>query len=173
EAGRLTVYGDGQPDFQMSFFNQINFLKGFDLTFLFHWKEGGENINLTNFLTDGGGTTPDWSGDLDGDGVPNGRDRGDQFGPGAARFIEDASYVKLREVGLYYTLPQGLVDNSFGGVIERLKLGVSGNNLLLWSDYSSYDPEVSNFGTDPINANVEVTPFPSSRRIFFHVQVDF
>jgi TonB-linked SusC/RagA family outer membrane protein len=173
EAGRLTVYGDAQPDFQMSFFNQVNFLKNFDLTFLFHWKEGGRNINLTNFLSDGGGTTPDWSGDRDGDGVPNGRDRGDQFGPGAARFIEDASYLKLREVGLYYTFPELAIDNAFKGFVQGVKLGVSGNNLLLWSNYSSYDPEVSNFGTDPINASVEVTPFPSSRRIFFHLAVDF
>ncbi|WPP50070.1 SusC/RagA family TonB-linked outer membrane protein [Catalinimonas niigatensis] len=170
ESGRLTVFGDGQPDFQMSFFNQINFLRNFDLTFLFHWKSGGENINLTTFLTDGGGTTTDWSADSDGDGIPNGRDRTDEFGPGAARFISDASYVKLRELGLYYTLPQGVVENSF---IDRVKLGVSGNNLLLWSDYPSYDPEVSNFGSDPLNATVEVTPFPSSRRIFFHVQLDF
>ena len=173
ETGRLTIYGDGQPDFQMSFFNQVNFLKNFDLTFLFHWNKGGENINLTNFLTDGGGTTPDWSGDLDNDGVPNGRDRTDQFGPGAARFIEDASYVKLREVGLYYSLPATAVENTFKGFVSGIKLGVSGNNLLLWSDYSSYDPEVSNFGANPINANVEVTPFPSSRRMFFHLQVDF
>ncbi len=170
ETGRLTIYGDAQPDFQMSFFNQINFLQNFDLTFLFHWKSGGENINLSNFLSDGGGTTTDWSEDSDGDGVPNGRDRVDEYGPGAAQFIADASYVKLRELGLYYTIPQTLVENSF---IDRVKIGVSGNNLLLWSDYPSYDPEVSNFGSDPLNSTVEVTPFPSSRRIFFHVQLDF
>lgn len=168
----FTRYGDSQPDFQMAFFNQINFLKNFDLTFLVHWKQGGENINLSGFLWDAGGTAPDWSQDDDGDGVLNPNDP-DTRGTGAGRFVEEASYVKVREIGLYYTFPAEAVDNAFGGFVERVKIGASGNNLFLFSDYSSYDPEVSNFGTDPINATVEVTPFPSSRRVFFHVQIDF
>jgi hypothetical protein len=52
-------------------------------------------------------------------------------------------------------------------------VGVSGNNVLLFSDYKSYDPEVSNFGNNGISTGVEVTPFPSSRRLFFHLGVNF
>jgi len=163
-----TFYGDAQPDYQMSWYNEVSFLGNFELSFLFHYQKGGDNINLSNFLLDGGGNTPDWSGDDDGDGVVNGQDRG-PFNPG--RFVEDASYLKLREVGLYYTLPSEITSGIFSA--ERIRLGVSGKNLLLFSDYSSYDPEVSNFGAQPVAQSVEVTPYPSSRRVFFHINLDF
>ena len=84
-------------------------------------------------------------------------------------YIEETSYVKLREIGLYYTLPETFLGSAF----KRLRLGVSANNVLLWTSYGSYDPEVSNFGTQPISGNIEVTPYPSSRRLFFHIKADF
>jgi len=169
----FTVYGNAQPDFQMSFSNEFTLFRDFQVSFLFHWKSGGENINLTRLLTDSGGTTPDWNEDEDGDGVPNGRDRADQFGPGAAQFVEGSSYVKLREASLYYNLPSSFLENTLGGVLSDARIGVSGSNLLLFSDYSSYDPEVSVFGTQAIAQSVEVSPFPSSRRITFHLRLTY
>lgn len=166
--GRFTVYGDAQPDYQMAFGSDFKFFKNFTFSFLFHRSKGNDVINLSAFLTDLGGTTPDWNGDADGDGTPNGQDRA----PDASRFVEDGSYWKLREVGLYYTLPSSTVDNLFNGYIEGIKIGASGNNLLLWSDYTSYDPEVSQFSQDPVASSVEVTPFPSSRRVMFHINID-
>jgi TonB-linked SusC/RagA family outer membrane protein len=168
--GGLTVYGDRQPDFTMTWFNQINFLKNFDLSFLFHYQNGGEAINLSALLWDLGGSTPGWDEDPDGDGLGRGTERVVEWSGGnTGVYIEPTDYVKLRELGLYYTFPQ----SALPGPLERLKIGASVNNLLLWTDYSSYDPEVSNFGAQPISGNIEVTPFPSSRRIFFHVKMDF
>ena len=163
----LTFYGDAQPDYQMSWYNELNFLSNFDFSFLFQYSKGSDNIDLTGFLLDGGGNTPDWSQDDDGDGVPNGLDRG-PFNP--QQFVDDATYLKLREVGLYYTVPTNMVEN-LG--VERIRLGVSGKNLLVFSDYKGYDPEVSNFGAQPVAQSVEVTPYPSSRRVFFHINLDF
>ena len=173
-AGGFTVHGDRLADFQMTFLNQITLYKNLELSFLFHWKQGGDNINLSAFLWDAGGTTPNWDGDDDGDGVPNGRDRQAEWGEGnAGVYVQDASYLKLREIGLYYTLPQTLTSRVFNGLVERVKVGFSGNNLFLWTDYESYDPEVSNFGSRPITSNIEVTPFPTSRRMFFHLNIEF
>jgi len=168
-----TVYGDRQPDFQYSFISNINFLKNFDLSFVLQGQKGGNAINLSAFLWDDGGTTPDWDGDDDGDGVFNGQERPTEaFGNGNSEvWIEPTSYVKLREFGLYYTIPQLALNNL--GFIDRLKIGVSANNLLLWTNYGSYDPEVSNFGAQPISGSIEVTPYPSSRRFFFHIKADF
>ena len=163
----LTFYGDAQPDYQMSWYNELNFLANFEFSFLFQYSKGADNIDLTRFLLDGGGNTPDWSEDSDNDGVPNGLDRG-PFDP--SRFVDDATYLKLREVGFYYTVPTNLVESLN---VERIRLGVSGKNLLLFSDYNSYDPEVSNFGAQPVAQSVEVTPYPSSRRVFFHINLDF
>lgn len=168
-AGGYTIYGDRQPDFQLSWTNSINFLKNFDLNFLFHYQGGGSAINLSALLWDDGGTTPNWDGDDDGDETPNGLDRLIEWSGGnTSVYIGETSYLKLRELGLYYTIP-GL----FNKTIKRLKLGVSANNVLLWTNYNSYDPEVSNFGSQPIFGNIEVAPFPSSRRFFFHIKADF
>lgn len=172
--GGFTVYGDRQPNFDLSFFNNITLMKNLDFNFLFHWKDGGQNINLSALLWDDGGTTPNWNGDSDGDGTPNGLDRllGWAVDGNTGVYIQDASYLKLREIGLYYTLPQSTTNTFLGSAFKNLKLGVSGNNFLLWTNYGSYDPEVSNFGSQPISSNIEVTPYPSSRRIFFHLNFE-
>jgi len=155
-----TAYGDRQPDFSMSFFNQITFLKNFEFTFLMHWQNGGNAINLSALLWDLGGTTPE--------GLDFANERVAAWSGGnTGVYIQPTSYLKLREVGLYYTMP---VQNS---ILRQIKLGASANNLLLWTNYGSYDPEVSNFGTQPVTGNIEVTPYPSSRRLFFHVKLDF
>ncbi|MDN5216771.1 SusC/RagA family TonB-linked outer membrane protein [Fulvivirgaceae bacterium BMA12] len=167
--------GDTEPDFQLSWFNNVTFLKRFEFSMLWHWKEGGDNINLTNLLADFAGTTHDFDDDDNGNGVVNGQERIDGFNSkdNAAAFIEDATYLKLREVSLYYTIPPSVLQGIFNGSLEKVRVGVSGNNLLLFSGYNSYDPEVSNFGSNSISTGVEVAPFPSSRRMFFHLNVSF
>ena len=162
--GVPTQIGDAEPDFQMSFDNSITFLKNFDFSFLLHWKQGGENINLTTLLTDLGGNTPD----LD---TPAGQARA-ASGFVATRFIEPADYVKLREVALYYRFPQKILD-SFGGSLNGIKVGVSARNLFTITDYSGYDPEVSTNGSAGLSSGIDVTPFPSTRQFYFHLNVNF
>ena len=87
--------------------------------------------------------------------------------------MQDASYMKLREVGLFYTFPAAMITSAFGGTISNIKLGLTANNVALWSDYGSYDPEVSNFGVQAITSAIEVTPYPNSRRLLFHLNVAF
>ena len=53
--------------------------------------------------------------------------------------------------------------------MASLSVGVSGRNLLMFTDYSGYDPEVSQFGNVAIGRAVDVFPFPSSRSFFFKV----
>lgn len=171
--GDLVVLGNAEPDFQITWSNNVHY-KDFSLSFLWHWKQGGDNINLTNLLTDFGGTSPDYD-DLDLDGtVPNGPFRIQAFrGGNATPFTEDASYLRLREVALNYNLPSKFLKSIFKGYVSNVKLGVSGNNLINIFDYNSYDPEVSNFGSNGLSTGVEVTPFPTSKRYMFHLAVDF
>jgi hypothetical protein len=171
-----TVLGDRLPKWQASFYNEFIFAKNFTFNFLFHTAQGNKNINLSALLWDDGASTPGWSDPVDGSQASN-------FGTNrlllwavegqTSVYVQDASYTKLREVGLYYTFPSELMTRWFGGTVSNLKLGVSGRNILLWSDYGSYDPEVSNFGVQAITSSIEVTPYPSSRRTMFHVAVDF
>lgn len=198
--GRFTVYGDAQPDWQLSWYNRVSFLKNFEFSFVLHHSSGADVINLSQFLWDLGGTSPDWSDtdlyagqpallpdgednplfrDDNGDGVndmTNGQGRPLQRssqGSSPEVYIQDASFWKLRELGLYYTLPTNVTKGVLNGGLDKVKVGVSGNHLFIWSDYVSYDPEVSQFAQSPVASSVEVTPFPSSRRLMFHLSVDF
>ncbi len=167
-------FGDAEPDFQMGFNSSLKY-KDFSFSMVWQWKNGGENINLTTLLTDLNGTSHDYDDiALDPDGVlGNGPYRVSQLGSSAKVFVEDASYVRLRELGVYYTLSQQLLSGVAGGSIDSIKIGFSGTNLLNFFDYNSYDPEISNFGGGTIFTGVEVTPFPSSKRFLFNVAVNF
>ncbi len=170
----VSVLGDAEPDFQMSFNNSLRY-KDFTLSFLWHWKKGGDNINLTKLLSDFGGTSADFD-DFDFDpNIRNGdfRINNGLFAGNARPFVEDASYLRLREIGLYYTIPQKSLDKWFKSVVSNIKVGFSGKNLINIFDYNSYDPEVSNFGGNGLSTGVEVTPFPSSKRYMFHLTAQF
>ncbi len=168
------VFGDAEPDFQMAFDNVLQW-RNLELKFLWQWKNGGDNVNLTTLLSDLNGTTHDYDTiDLDPSGtLGNGPYRLSQLGSSAEVFIEDASYLRLRELGFYYSVPDKFLDGLLGGAIDGVRLGFSGTNLVNIFDYNSYDPEVSNFGGNTAFTGIEVTPFPSSKRFLFHVGVNF
>ena len=165
----LGIFGDAEPDFQLSFTNNVTW-KNFELSVLSHWKKGGRNINLSTLLSDIFGTSPDFDKtNLDPSGqMSNGSFRLAALGTTAKPWVEDASYFRIREIGLSYKLPANLIKG-----ISQIKVGFSGRNLFNHFKYSSYDPEVSNFGANAISSNVEVTPFPSSKSIHFNVSVSF
>ncbi|MFN3379069.1 MAG: SusC/RagA family TonB-linked outer membrane protein, partial [Runella zeae] len=160
------ILGDNQPDFQMSWMNEFTVFKSFDVNMLWHWKKGGDNINLSQFLMDSGGTTPDWDDDDNGDGVPNGRQRGLAPYNGADRWVQDASYVRLREVAVYYSVPTNSLGKWFNNKISRVRLGVSAQNPLTFSNYFGYDPETSTFGVQAVGSGVDIAPYPTQRRFF-------
>ncbi|HEX2723916.1 MAG TPA: TonB-dependent receptor, partial [Gemmatimonadaceae bacterium] len=60
-------------------------------------------------------------------------------------WIEDGSFVKLRELSASYTLNSAPFRRLFRDGID---LTVSGRNLYVWTDYSGYDPEINLFGTN-------------------------
>lgn len=160
--------GDASPRFQMSFNNDFTIMRNLRLTIFGHWKNGGSNINLSQLLFDLNGTTADYDDDDDGDGVVNGEERTGALGVSARPFVQNSSYFKLREVGLYYTVPARYTQTALRG-LRNLRIGVSANNLFTITPYGSYDPEVNNFGDNPVATGVEVTPFPSSRSYFVHL----
>ena len=56
---------------------------------------------------------------------------------------------------------------------KRVRFKVSGRNLLTFTPYSGFDPEVSNFGNDPIDRNIDLAPFPPSRSFWTSVELGF
>jgi outer membrane receptor protein involved in Fe transport len=160
------VLGNAEPDFQMNTFNELQFFKKLSLRFLLHWKKGGDNINLTRLQNDFGGTSADYDKVTNKMGVPDAVYRIMQIGSDAHMFVQDASYLRLREIGLYYTLPQLPL-----AAVRSVRVGISLNNYLTITKYQSYDPEVSNFGTG-FSTGVDVDPYPASKRATFHLSID-
>jgi hypothetical protein len=55
--------------------------------------------------------------------------------------IEDAGFVKLREISVTFTLDQAWVQRSFG--FSSIDIRLSGRNLATWTKYTGYDPETN------------------------------
>jgi len=154
------VLGDANPSFRMSFTNDLTY-KGVGIHVLADWQQGGNVINLTRLLQDAFGNAPDGAA---------GDDRIGTWASGQASvYVEDASFIKFREIALSWDVPQATVRSLWGGV-RNARLSVSARNLFwLHTPYSGFDPEVSNFGNQPIARNIDVTPYPPSRSFFFTI----
>jgi hypothetical protein len=147
----------------MHFANRVAW-GGFMLFFLVDWQSGSSVVNITRNLYDSGQNAVDQ--------VPAGYNRLAQNIFTARPYVESATFVKLREVSLSYELPPSAL-YGIGNVAKRVRFKVSGRNLLTFTPYSGMDPEVSNFGNDPIDRNIDLAPFPPSRSVWTSVEVGF
>jgi TonB-dependent starch-binding outer membrane protein SusC len=159
--------GDASPDFQMSFSSDVDFYR-FTLGMLWDYKQGGDIINLTEFLYDAGQNSVDFTD------PGGGSDRIARFGQGFTQpYVQSGTYVKLRELNLSYNLPDRITSALFGRSIRSARLSLEGRNLLRFTPYRGLDPEVSNFGRQAIVRNIDVAPFPPSRSFFFSIDLGF
>lgn len=157
--------GDANPDYQMSFSSDVDFHR-FTLGMLWDYKQGGDIINLTEFLYDAGSNSKDF--------VTAGADRINRFGQGFTEpYVQSGTYVKLRELNLSYNIPERTVSGLFGSTVRTARLSLTGRNLLRFTPYRGLDPEVSNFGRQAIVRNIDVAPFPPSRSFFFSIDLGF
>ena len=89
---------------------------------------------------------------------------GGSFGPVMSQFIEDGSFVKLREVSVAYTFDQPWVRRlGLSAVDARL----AGRNLATWSDYTGLDPEASLGGAEYLTQGIDFFTNPQSRSFVF------
>ena len=166
------LIGDAAPDFQMGFTNDLTF-GAWRLSTLVDWRKGGDMANMTKNLWDEGGQSWDYEHPSPVAGMTLGEWRYQSWADGdnTAFYIEDAGFVKLREVALAYTLPSSLLSRFPGA--ESMTLSFTGRNLFIWSDYWSPDPEVSNFGNSNTQRFIDLAPYPPSRNFSFSVDVGF
>ena len=82
-------------------------------------------------------------------------------------FLEDASFLRLRNVQLGYTLPGALTGRTG---ISRLRIFGAANNLYTITGYRGYDPEVGS--QDPLNTGVDNGNYPVPRTYMFGIQLD-
>lgn len=83
--------------------------------------------------------------------------------------MEDGSYIRLRELNLQYSLPPKWFGENF---IKGLNVGVSGRNLLLFTEYSGIDPETNLSGTSN-SLGRDYFNMPNTKGFTFNLQVSF
>uniref|UniRef100_UPI0035646194 hypothetical protein n=1 Tax=Salegentibacter sp. TaxID=1903072 RepID=UPI0035646194 len=81
----------------------------------------------------------------------------------STRYIEDGSYLRLRNVNLSYNIP---VETFAENALTSARVYISGQNLYTLTDYSGFDPEVGPNGIDNNN-------YPVTRTILLGVNVGF
>jgi len=88
----------------------------------------------------------------------------------STRWIEDATYVRLQNIRLAYTLPSSLVSKA---KISRVQVYTNIQNLLTFTNYSGLDPQIGAFNQDPTMQNVDMGRYPSPRVYTFGLNIDF
>ena len=191
------ILGNSQPKWLGGFSNTFTY-KNFRLSFLLETQQGQYRYNqLGNFMaafgiakyTEDRTTSKIFEGVL-ANGTPNTqmvylgmgkapapdtRDYGNGYYRNVYRtvsepFVEDASWTRLRNLSLSYKLPATWLKTN---VIKDVTVTFTGNNLILWTKYSGFDPETSSM---PAGSNADgFTGFsyPAIRSYLFSLNVNF
>lgn len=171
-----TVIGNALPKWYGGFTNNFTF-KGIDFSFMLQFNYGNDIYNATrlyatqtrsgrrNFLAE---VADRWSPTNASNAVPkyDGYITNDVY----SRFVEDGSFLRLKNVTLGYTLPQKWTKKFF---VSKLRVYASGQNLFCLDNYSGYDPEVSTAASNPMTPGLDWGAYPKSRIFTVGAEIQF
>jgi hypothetical protein len=154
------------PDYNLALNSTVQW-KGFSLNTVFNMQKGGQIYNYTrqwpfNEYRDNA---------YDQRGKPQSAKKSvdyystfyNNFDP-STYFVEDGSYIRLKELALNYQLPKTLVKSLRLASFTTARLGVIGRNLWTSTKYSGYDPDVSGpGGGNPFAYKVDYFTYPAYR----------
>jgi TonB-linked SusC/RagA family outer membrane protein len=95
---------------------------------------------------------------------------GSGFGPVSSQFLEDGSFVKLREVSAAYSFTQPVVRRALG--LTSVDVRVAGRNLGLWTKYTGVDPETNLGGAEVGAQGIDYFNTPLTRSFVFTVSLN-
>ena len=168
--------GNSTPDLNLSFVNSLRW-RGLSLYALFDGEFGADIYNQTRQWA----YRENRSGDQDQFGKPGGMKKPVAYyqrlyntNAMNAWFVEEGTFVKLRELSLRYSLNPDWLDTIFRGRVTGAEVNLIGRNLLTWTDYTGYDPEVGNSsgGSDAIG-RIDVYQYPNYRTLTASLQLVF
>ncbi|MEO9022954.1 MAG: TonB-dependent receptor [Ginsengibacter sp.] len=182
------VIGHSLPKFVFGWNNQITF-KNFDLSFLIQGQQGNDIFNVARIKldqTDGTSTrllnrwTPQ-NQNSDIPGIIDARTREEaglvskvsfpsSAGNTLSRYVEDGSYIRLKNVTLNYNFPSSFTDRL---KLNNLKVFVGVTNLITLTKYTGFDPEVSSFTGNDAQLGSDYNNYPSSRTFSLGLNVSF
>ncbi|MDJ1493812.1 TonB-dependent receptor [Cytophagaceae bacterium DM2B3-1] len=168
--GSITQAGDrviisNQPAFTAGLTNTFSY-KGFDLAVFFQASIGGKlynanraNLELGTGYVNGSTVLLDrWTPTNTNTDVKAAYQ--DPAITISDRFIEDATYYRLKNISFGYTLPKTLLSKA---KIQNLRIYVSAQNAFTWTNYTGFDPEVSLNGQSLINKGVDSGVYPNNK----------
>lgn len=178
--GVITQAGDrvvisNQPGFTTGLTNTFNY-KGFDLTVFFQASIGGKlynanraNLELATGYVNGSDVLLNrWTP------TNTNTDVKAAFQDPAItisdRFIEDATYYRLKNISFGYTIPKSVLSRVN---ISSLRIYVSAQNAFTWTKYTGYDPEVSLNGQSLINKGVDSGVYPNNKSFQAGISLSF
>ena len=136
------IIGDPNPDWTLGITNNFSY-KNFDLNIFFQGSYGGDLFNLNNIqMYNGDSNAPKailnyWTPTNTDTDIPRASLKSKEI---TSRFVEDGSYLRLKNIAFGYNLPSE-ISEKLG--FQNLRLSISAQNLLTFTNYSGLDPEVS------------------------------
>jgi len=172
-----TFIGDVNPDYTFGFTNNFKY-KRFDLSVFINGVQGNDIINMNTRFNSNLGTNKNITQEMADGAWAAGKDNSQATGPKimrqffrnqlfSRRFIEDGSFVRIKNITLGYNVP--LKSKTISGL--RVALGV--NNLYTFTNYSGYDPEINSYGDNPALFGVDLGGYPNSRTYNLSLRVNF
>ncbi|MEO1450817.1 MAG: hypothetical protein AAFV07_14915, partial [Bacteroidota bacterium] len=169
-----TIIGDTNPDYIWGLSNTFSW-KGFDLSFLFQAVAGADIINTLRIRfdnLDGRRNVPkailDQAWDGEGSSTTHRQvNLNNSNGRFSDRFIEDGSYLRLKNLQLGYT-----VDAKDVPWLSNARIYVNAVNLWTRTDYSGFDPEVNAFNSSAMRG-VDLGNYPQARTFMMGVNLGF
>ncbi|MGV3638936.1 MAG: SusC/RagA family TonB-linked outer membrane protein [Adhaeribacter sp.] len=174
-----TAIGDPSPDFTYGFNTNLRY-KRFTFSMGFFGSYGGELINLTKWIVGINNTTGNYNqlqsaydGRWRGEGTSNKLPRLTTNGVRLNQrmpdwLVEDASFLRLQSVNLGY-----VVNMPAGILVRSVRVFASGTNLLTWTKYSGYDPNINAFGHLAISRGVDLGTMGQPRTFSTGLEVNF
>jgi len=176
-----TFIGSPLPDFVFGFTNNFTYA-GFDLNIIINGTTGNKMANLPlRWMTNNAGnlnqhalTRNGWKSEQDpGDGqtpraIQNTRNGGPDFF--SSYYVEDASFLRIRNVSLGYTFPQKMLSRF---KIPSARLFASVANLHTFTKYRGYDPETNERGNEAVAQGIDLGGYPIARTWQFGINVNF
>ena len=171
-----TVIGNALPKWYGGITNTFNY-KGIDFSFMLQFNYGNDIYNATRLYATQTNTqrrnqlaevADRWSPTNASNKVPryNGYVVNDVY----SRFVEDGSFLRLKNITLGYTLPHKWT-RSFH--VSKLRVYATGQNLFCLNNYSGYDPEVSTASKSPMTPGLDWGAYPKSRVFTFGIDLQF
>jgi len=169
------VIGNGYPDVIMGLNNTLRY-KNFDLSFFIDASIGNEMLNLTRILLEDNDrlveSTDRWTKANASNAVPvNGwkKNAGIKYGSYInSRFVEDASYIRLSNIELGYTLPANIIKG-----VRSIHVFIGGQRLLTLTRYSGFDPDISTNGSNAVKQGLDFSSYPAYRMFNCGAKINF